>query len=65
MISEGIMNDYYIEISGNEVTRYLDPEYKLLACTSCDGKGIFYFTWENSLYHSQVCGKCHGIGWYE
>ncbi len=31
-------------------------------CEECEGKGIFYFTGENSLHESQVCGKCHGVG---
>jgi len=33
-------------------------------CEECLGKGIFYFTNEESLYHSQVCGQCHGVGKY-
>ncbi len=34
-------------------------------CEECNGRGIFYFTGKDSLYDSQVCGQCHGVGSYE
>lgn len=58
-----MVNDYYVEIIGNKEYRYLDDMYTLPMCEECEGKGIFYFTGEESLYHSQVCGECHGKGW--
>lgn len=33
-----------------------------IKCQECEGKGIFYFTGDESLFDSQVCGKCHGVG---
>lgn len=35
----------------------------MIDCEECDGRGIFYFTWDDKLEHSQPCGKCHGKGW--
>jgi len=32
-------------------------------CEVCKGKGIFYFTREERLDDSQVCGHCNGRGW--
>lgn len=31
-------------------------------CKSCNGTGIFYFTKDNLLKDSQICGKCKGKG---
>lgn len=56
---------------------YIDMRKTMLqeSCEECEGRGIFYFTGEDSLYDSMVCGKClydsmvcgkcHGVGNYQ
>ena len=59
--------DYYVEIRGHSgqhtVTMYTTGDYVNRFCPECGGKGIFYFTKDERLQDSQVCGKCHGKGW--
>jgi len=58
------MNDYYVEMyHGGKPKIYLDNMYTLPMCEVCKGKGIFYFTREERLDDSQVCGHCNGRGW--
>ncbi len=49
-----------------EMMSYLDASFSfnskyVIDCDQCDN-GIFYFTRDNLLKDSQICGKCKGKG---
>ena len=60
--------DYYVSIrrTGTKqtlITTYTNGNYTNRFCSECGGRGIFYFTKDERLQDSQVCGECHGKGW--
>ena len=51
-----------------EMMSYLDAnynfDYKIIEKCYCEN-GIFYFTKDNLLKDSKLCGKCDGMGWID
>jgi len=54
--------DHLCEILSNADASFSFNSKIVKDCESCDGTGIFYFTKDNRLMDSQICGKCNDKG---